>query len=204
MSKYYSLIQSNVIDFNKLLLEKYYLLGLDESEVIILIKLNKLLSSGNKFSIGLVSKTMTMTEEAIRNKLVTLINNQFITLQLINDNEIYSLDDTYKKLANLLENEDNQEKKDSISNDIVKVVALLEKEFKKLLSPLDLEVVHKWINNDCFSYDKIYNAVLEALKLKKTSVQYVDMILNKKDPSKKEKSKEGLQDLFNQVYGKIK
>ena len=41
-----------------------------------------------------------------------------------------------------------------------------------------------------FSYDKIYNAVLEALKLKKTSVQYVDMILNKKDPSKKEKSKE--------------
>ena len=35
-------------------------------------------------------------------------------------------------------------------------------------------------------------------------VQYVDMILNKKDPSKKEKSGEGLQDLFNQVYGKIK
>lgn len=204
MSKYYSLIQSNMIDFNKLLLEKYYLFGLDESEVIILIKLNKLLSSGNKFSIGQVSKTMTMTEEDIRNKLVSLINNQFITLQLINNNEIYSLDDTYKKLANLLENEDDQEKKESMNDDIVKVVALLEREFKKMLSPLDLEIVHKWINDDHFSYDKIYNAVLETLKLKKSSVQYVDMILNKKDPSKKEKSGEGLQDLFNQVYGKIK
>ena len=204
MSKYYSLIQSNMIDFNKLLLEKYYLLGLDESEVIILIKLNKLLSSGNKFSINQMSKTMAMTEESLRNKLVSLINNQFITLQLINNNEIYSLDDTYKKLASLLENEDEVQKKDDINNEITKVISLLEKEFKKILSPLDLEVVHNWINVDNFTYDKIYNAILEALKLNKINVTYVDMLLHKKDPSEKVTKKEGLQDLFNQVYGKIK
>ena len=73
-----------------------------------------------------------------------------------------------------------------------------------ILSPLDLELVHKWINEDKFSYDKIYNAVIETLKSNRKSIQYVDIILNKKSNESKSSQNEGLQDLFNQVYGKIK
>ena len=181
MSKYYMFLKNNLIDFEKLIIDKYSFLGLDEVEVIILVKLNKLLNSGNKFSIDYFTKNMTITEDVIREKLVVLINNQFIDLKLVNKSEIYSLDDTFKRLA-----------------------ALLEKEFKKILSPLDLELVHKGIYEDKFSYSKIYNAILETLKLKKTSIQYVDVILNKKENVNANSSKEGLQDLFNQVYGKIK
>lgn len=204
MSKFYMLIKNNLIDFDKLLIEKYNVLGLDEVELVILIKLNKLLNSGNKFSIEYLSKNMTVTEDVIRDKLVTLINNQFITLKLVNKNEIYSLDDTFKRLASLLENEEIEEQNDEDNNLILMVVSMLEKEFKKILSPLELELVYKWINDDKFSYDDIYNAVLETLKLKKKSLQNVDMILNRKENSIQNNSKEGLQDLFNQVYGKIK
>ena len=45
----------------------------------------------------------------------------------------------------------------------------IEKEFKKMLSPLELELVHKWIYDDKFSYEQIYNAILETLKLKKNT-----------------------------------
>ncbi len=204
MSKFYMLLKNNIIDFEKLLIEKYSLIGLDEIEVIILIKLNKLLSSGNKFSIEYLSKNMTITEDIIRDKLVTLINNQFITLKLVNKNEIYSLDDTYNRLSSLLENEEIEEQKDSSNTDVAKIVSLLEKEFQKILTPLELELVHKWIYDDKFSYDKVYNAILETLKLKKKTVQSVDMFLNKKDNSESKSSNDGLQDLFNQVYGKIK
>lgn len=204
MSNYYMLLQNDIIDFDKLLLEKYCLLGLDEVEVIILIKLNKLLKSGNKFSITHLSKNMTVTEGVIRDKLVTLINNQFITLQLIDKNEIYSLDDTYKRLSSLLDSLNDENKNNEIDSNVVKVIALLEKEFKKILSPLDVELVHKWIKEDQFTYDKVYNAVLETLKHNKKSIQYVDIILNKKTVENKNTSNEGLQDLFNQVYGKIK
>ena len=204
MSNYYILLQNDIIDFDKLLLEKYCLLGLDEVEVIILIKLNKLLKSGNKFSITHLSKNMTVTEDVIRDKLVTLINNQFITLQLIDKNEIYSLDDTYKRLSSLLDSLNDENKNNEIDSNVVKVIALLEKEFKKILSPLDVELVHKWIKEDQFTYDKVYNAVLETLKHNKKSIQYVDIILNKKTVENKNTSNEGLQDLFNQVYGKIK
>lgn len=204
MSNYYMLLQNDIIDFDKLLLDKYSLLGLDEVEVIILIKLNKLLKSGNKFSITHLSKNMTVTEDVIRNKLVALINNQFITLQLINKNEIYSLDDTYKRLSSLLNSLNNENKNNELDSDIIKVISLLEKEFKKILSPLDVELVHKWIKEDKFTYDKIYNAVLETVKHNKKSIQYTDIILNKKTTENKNNSNEGLQDLFNQVYGKIK
>lgn len=204
MSKYYIFLKNNVINFEKIIIEKYSLLGLDEYEVIILIKLYNLLNSGNKFSIDYISKTMTITEDIIRNKLVDLINNQFITLKLVNKNEIYSLDDTFKRLSDLLEKEEDADNKNSIDNDITKVVALLEKEFKKMLSPIELELVRKWIYEDKFTYDKVYNAILEALKLNKKSIQYIDAILNKKDNTTKSTSNDGLQELFNQVYGKIK
>ncbi len=204
MSQYYLLLKNNLIDFNKLLLEKYSFLGLDEIDTIILIKLNKLLNEGHKFSTEAIVKTMSITEETLKNKLVSLINNQFITLILDGKNEIYSLDDTFKRLSKLLEENETMIDNEKSNNEMQRVVTLLESEFKKVLSPLDLEIVHNWVYEDKFSYDKINNAVMETLKLKKKSIQYVDVILNKKEEVKKEKSSEGLQSLFNQVYGKIK
>lgn len=204
MSKYYMFLKNNLIDFEKLIIDKYSFLGLDEVEVIILVKLHKLLSTGNKFSIDYISKNMTVSETIIRDKLVTLINNQFITLKLVDKSEIYSLDDTFKRLAELLEKEEVDDIKNEINEDIKKIVSLLEKEFNKMLTPLELETVYKWINDDKFSYDKIYEAVLETLKYKKNSIQYVDVLLNKKETPVKSSSNDGLQDLFNQVYGKIK
>lgn len=204
MSKYYMFLKNNLIDFEKLIIDKYSFLGLDEVEVIILVKLHKLLSTGKKFSIDYISKNMTVSETIIRDKLVTLINNQFITLKLVDKSEIYSLDDTFKRLAELLEKEEVDDIKNEINEDIKKIVSLLEKEFNKMLTPLELETVYKWINDDKFSYDKIYEAVLETLKYKKNSIQYVDVLLNKKETPVKSSSNDGLQDLFNQVYGKIK
>lgn len=204
MSKFYMLIKNNLIDFDKLLIEKYYLLGLDEVELVILIKLNKLLNSGNKFSIEYLCNNMTVDKEVISDKLVTLINNQFITLKLVNKNEIYSLDDTFKKLASLLEGEEIEEQDEDDKNLVAIIVSMLEREFKKILSPLELELVSKWIYDDKFSYDEINDAILETLKFKKKNIQNVDMILNRKENNNQNTPNEGLQDLFNQVYGKIK
>ncbi len=205
MSKYYIYLKNNYIDFQKLLIEKYVFLGLDEIDTIILIKLNNLLNSDNKFSIDTICDTMKVSDEIIKDKLVSLINNQFITLKLVNKSEIYSLDDTYKKLAILLDNEESKEQDIELNKEVSNVVTLLEQEFKKILSPLDLELVSKWIHEDKFTYDNIYDAVLETLKLNKKSIQYVDIILNKNKTKENKVSDDNeIVDLFNKVYGKIK
>ncbi len=204
MSQYYTLLKNDIINFDQLLLDKYNVLGLDEVETIILIKLNKILKSGKKFSIDLLTSSMSISENDLRNRLVSLINNQFITLMLDGKNELYSIDDTYKRLADAIVQNDIDAKTEKQETEVEKVVNALQKSFNKILTPLDLEMVHNWIYQDKFSFDTINNAIIETLKIKKTSVHYVDAILSKKEEIKKEHNDDGLQNLFNQVYGKIK
>lgn len=204
MSQYYILLKNDIINFDQLLLDKYNVLGLDEVETIILIKLNKILKSGKKFAIDLLTSGMSISENDLRNRLVSLINNQFITLMLDGKNELYSIDDTYKRLADAIVQNDIDAKTEKQETEVEKVVNALQKSFNKILAPLDLEMVHNWIYQDKFSFDTINNAIIETLKLKKTSVHYVDAILSKKEEIKKEHNDDGLQNLFNQVYGKIK
>ncbi|MCI5939425.1 MAG: DnaD domain protein [Bacilli bacterium] len=204
MSQYYTLLKNDIINFDQLLLDKYNVLGLDEVETIILIKLNKILKSGKKFSIDLLTSSMSISENDLRNRLVSLINNQFITLMLDGKNELYSIDDTYKRLADAIVQNDIDAKTEKQETEVEKVVNALQKSFNKILTPLDLEMVHNWIYQDKFSFDTINNAIIETLKIKKTSVHYVDAILSKKEEIQKEHNDDGLQNLFNQVYGKIK
>ena len=204
MSQYYTLLKNDIINFDQLLLDKYNVLGLDEVETIILIKLNKILKSGKKFSIDLLTSSMSISENDLRNRLVSLINNQFITLMIDGKNELYSIDDTYKRLADAIVQNDIDAKTEKQETEVEKVVNALQKSFNKILTPLDLEMVHNWIYQDKFSFDTINNAIIETLKIKKTSVHYVDAILSKKEEIKKEHNDDGLQNLFNQVYGKIK
>ena len=204
MSQYYTLLKNDIINFDQLLLDKYNVLGLDEVETIILIKLNKILKSGKKFSIDLLTSSMSISENDLQNRLVSLINNQFITLMLDGKNELYSIDDTYKRLADAIVQNDIDAKTEKQETEVEKVVNALQKSFNKILTPLDLEMVHNWIYQDKFSFDTINNAIIETLKIKKTSVHYVDAILSKKEEIQKEHNDDGLQNLFNQVYGKIK
>ena len=181
MSQYYTLLKNDIINFDQLLLDKYNVLGLDEVETIILIKLNKILKSGKKFSIDLLTSSMSISENDLRNRLVSLINNQFITLMLDGKNELYSIDDTYKRLADAIVQNDIDAKTEKQETEVEKVVNALQKSFNKILTPLDLEMVHNWIYQDKFSFDTINNAIIETLKIKKTSVHYVDAILSKKE-----------------------
>ncbi len=205
MSQYYMLLKNHLIDFEKLIIDLYPQLGLDEIDTFILIKLNRILENEKKFSVEHIAKKMTVSESIISDRLVSLINNQFITLTLSGKKEIYTLDDTYKRLAVLLESNDNKIVNKNNENDYQKIVNLIEKEFQKILAPLDLEIIHNWIYTDKFSIDDINKAILETLKYKKYNVKYIDMILNKTpDANKNNIPKEGIQELFNNVYKKIK
>ena len=49
MSKYYELIKSNIIEFDRLLLDKYHQLNLNEVDTILLIKIHNLIKQGITF-----------------------------------------------------------------------------------------------------------------------------------------------------------
>lgn len=211
MSQYYMLLKNGMVDFDKLLIEKYSFIGLDEVEAMFLIKIKKIFDSNTKISETLIINelvnVMSIDEKQIIELLVKLINSQFISLKIVDNKETYSLDDTYKRLASLLDEDNFTEEKEQKETELKKAVSFIEKECEKLISPTELEVIKHWIDVDKYTFSQIKEATLECLKLKKKSIKNIDMMLNKfkkTEEVKKSQTKENLQDLFNSVYGKLK
>ena len=208
MSQYYTLLKSDKIDFCELLLEKYILIGLDEIDCIILIKLKNILKEKKSANVQFIKERlaneMTLSENDISMRLVKLINSQYISLD--EEKEIFTLNGTYKRLSALFDSELENENKSESENDLKKCASLIEKECEHLLNATEIEVIKHWIEVDKFTYEEIKEATLNAVSHKKKSVKYIDLFLNKekeKEQVKKDIKKDELSALFNEaVYGK--
>ncbi|MFY9421902.1 MAG: DnaD domain protein [Bacilli bacterium] len=206
----YNLIKDDIISFDKLMIEKYHLLGLDETDAIVLIRLNDLLKRGERsLSLEKIAPTMKIKTEELGMRIVDLVTKGFITLELssVDAKEVFSLDETYRRLVFLLEAEDEDLKDEAVKRKIKATVSLLERELKKTLSPLELEMVNRWYLEGKYSDEDIEAAILKALKYKNRGVAFIDRSLA---ASKKEAEKEPLpegeniMDLFKKVYAKNK
>lgn len=211
MSQYYMLLKNGLADFDKILIEKYSLIGLDEADAIILIKLKKILETNKTINETIIVKelvkTMSLSEKAISEKLVILINGEYISLKIINNKETYTLDDIYKRLGNIIDNDSLENDKEEKETDIKKTVSFIEKEFEHLINPTELDVIKHWIDVDKFTFAQIKDATLECIMLKKKNIKYIDTILNKGKTSSNTNnitSKDNLSELFSSVYGKIR
>lgn len=211
MSQYYILLKNGMLDFEKLIIDKYSFIGLDEVEAVFLIKLKRIFDSNIKISetviINSLKDSMSISEKQITELLIKLINSQYISLKIVDNKETYTLDDTYKRLASVIDDASEKEEKEVKETVLKKTVLFIEKECEKIISGAELEVIKHWIDVDKFSFDQIKEATLECLKLKKKSIKNIDMMLSKfkkNSELKKSETKENLQDLFNSVYGQIK
>jgi len=207
----FNLIKNNIIQFDRLLIEKYYVLDLDETDAIILIRLNDLLKQGERlFSVRAVASSMKIDESECGKRIVELVKRGFIALELSGKDakEIFSLDETYRRLAYLLEDSEAKANDAEINEKIKYAVRLLESELKKTLSPIELEIVSRWYIEKKYDHRKIEEAILKSLKNKYRSVNYIDRLLAKEEkPAPKiARPKEGerIQDLFKKVYVKSK
>ncbi|MBQ7276848.1 MAG: DnaD domain protein [Bacilli bacterium] len=217
MSQNYNLIKSGVIDFNNILIEKYAFIGLNEQEVVTLIKLQNILKQPTQDNVTslvvdklpkIMSEAMSISSDEISDLLAKLIENKYIDILESNGDIIYSLDPIYKRLANIIDNDEAvNEELDSI-NLVKKIVGIVEKEFGILISPLDLEIIKAWVNDYKYSFDEMNDAILDALKKKRKSVKVVNDILKAKRIAymneTKQKKDDNIEALFNDIYGKIK
>lgn len=211
MSKNYNLIKSGVISFKNLLIDKYSFIGLNETEVITLIKLQNLLISPEKTSLEKLPEkmheSMQLGSKEISDCLAKLIESKYIDIEEVDGEVTYSLDLTYQRLANVLDSENEKEDEDRYASDFKKITNIIEKEFNKLVSPLELQLIKSWIYEDKYEFSLINESILDAVKRQRKNVKAVNEILRSKKQraeSKNKKQDTDLTNLFNNVYGKIK
>ena len=186
-------INNNTIDFTELILNNYYKLGIDETDAVIMVKLQYLLSNNITFiSPKQLSEMLSISTQTTSRRLNSLIEKGYIKMEIINSKngkqtESFNLDYLIEKiLKNGFENKENKTKTTNKTLES-KLVSLFEEEFKKPLSVLDIQTITKWLNEDKYTYEEIEDALFEALRIRKLNIKYVDGILLKKDDKVKKR-----------------
>jgi len=176
-------INKKIVDFSELILQNYHLLGIDETDAIILIKLYKLLENEVNFiNPKKLSESLSISALTTSKRISGLIDKGFIELELVKgkngkESEKYNLDLIFEKI---IMNDYHERNGETIHNTNEKeLVELFESEFKKPLGVLDIQTITKWLNDDKYTFDQIKDALFIAVKSRKLSIKYVDGILLK-------------------------
>lgn len=183
------LIKKNIVDFSELLIENYHKLGLDETDTIILIKLYKLIDRNiPMINPKILSETLSISVQTTSKRLTNLIEKKFISVELVKgengkEKEEFNMD----RIIELIIMFDSEERSnEELPNTSEKeIVELFESEFRKPLSPLDIQIITKWLNEENYTPDDIKEALFKAVKARKLTIKYVDTILLQTEESNK-------------------
>lgn len=199
-----ALIKKNIVDFSELVLDNYNRIGLDEVDAIIIIKLHKLLNKGITFiSSQKLSEGLSISHRTTAKRLNSLIERSYIAIELIKGNngketERFNLDYIIQKI--LLEQHVDRTNQHHVEDTTIeaKVVDLFETELNKQLSVLEIQTITKWLQEDKYTYEQIQDALFDAVKVRKTSIKYIDRLLlneDKLDYGQQMKRKAAINDL---------
>ncbi|PTI61182.1 DNA replication protein DnaD [Staphylococcus warneri] len=165
------------------LLDHYSELGLDEQDLIILIKLIYASETSNKQpSIELLQKGSNMQPREVTAVIQNLIQRELLELNVNKDEEgrfteYINLDPFYEKLSQLLKKETMTTNVQSDKEKFKTLFQMIEQTFARPLSPYEIETLNQWIDVDQHDIDIIQAALDEANSQNKLSFKYMDRIL---------------------------
>lgn len=209
MKSYYDLIKEKIIDFEKVLLDQYYELGLSELECMVLLRLYQYSNhTSNYLNVNEIVKKMTVTSDEFSELVVRLVSKDFVSLLLDNNNgtkffEVFSLEGAYRQLGYIFENKENKISDSAAALKMKATVHILEEKLKRILTPFEVSTVKKWFYD--YKYDEeIINAEIEKnLKTRRPSINIIDRALFSRSKEEVDGVKvDDVKDIFNKMYGK--
>lgn len=209
MKSYIELIKEGIIDFKKLLLNKYFLINITETECLVLLRLYEYSKSKNNcLNITEISQKMSLDKDELSNIVAGLVSKGFITLSISDsENEFFleefSLEETYKELAYVVDLEERKNDKDTLSEKVKTILRLLEQKNNKLLSPFEIEIVRKWVYEYQYDINIIKEEVEKTFKQRNPSVSLVDRnLFARTRETINADDVETAQEILNRMYGK--
>ncbi|MDI9230158.1 DnaD domain-containing protein [Staphylococcus caprae] len=194
------------------LLDHYAELGMDEQDLVILIKLIYASEMSNKQpSIETLQQGSSMQPRQITSVIQNLIQRELLELNVRKDEEgkfteYMNLDPFYEKLSQILKKQNlNHQESDSVEQ-FKQLFQLMEQSFGRPLSPYEIETLNQWIDVDQHDLSVIQAALDEALSQNKLSFKYIDRILLnwKKNNVKTVDDSKKIREQFNQNQPKMK
>ena len=194
------------------LLDHYAELGIDEQDLVILIKLIYASETSNKQpSIELLQKGSHMQPREITAVIQNLIQHELLELNVSKDEEgkfteYMNLDPFYEKLSLILKKQNLNNQEQDSKEQFKQLFQLMEQSFGRPLSPYEIETLNQWIDVDQHDLSVIQEALDEAMSKNKLSFKYIDRILLnwKKNNVKTVDDSKKIREQFNQKQPKMK
>lgn len=204
MSQYYTLIKNQMIDFDKLILEKYYCLDLDEVDTIILIKINEVIKYKKTLDATSIASKMSIDVNTVSKKIVGLVERGYVSIELSDKGEIVNMDGIYNRLATLLDLDDANNENGAKATTVKKVAEDFALYFNKTPSAMDIQMINHWVIDDDYSYEDISEAIQNCAMKKKMSSRYVDAYLMESISKEESRVDSDLEEKFNNVFNNFK
>lgn len=178
-----NLLKDGSISIANFLLDNYSKLGMTNDEFLLYLQIKKEQSRGNSFpqmdklaeSLGMTSQTLYSTIQALQDKKILEINQKKDSRGQLTD--FYDFDLFYQKLTALFDDAVEQTEKDTTESAENSIYDQIQIEFGRPLSPIELETISQWIDNDHFDPDIIRLALKEAVLNQAYNLKYMDRIL---------------------------
>lgn len=201
-----TLYEESFLDIEKILLQEYKNINLDLQELMILLFLFQ--SYKNKtFSSLILAKKTNLSKNEVESILERLIKKNFFSLSQEQKNnkifEIFHLDNTFIKLEKFYLEKEQKNKEKQKNHYISETIENLEKLKGKVLINYELEIVKSWYVEKNFSHEEIMQAIEHAKKYQKTSLHYIERILNYENHTKIEHD-EKTDQILHEIFKKMK
>ncbi|WP_342387046.1 DnaD domain-containing protein [Salinicoccus bachuensis] len=178
------------IPVNKVLLDCYSTLELDESGFVVLVKLMDIHHRSSQLpEFSHLAKGTTMSEAKIAGLIQELIQKELLEVETIREDgkyiERFNLEPLYRKLSRLLESTEPEKAEPSEIRSLFEYVEGL---YGRVISPNEFERINSWLEDSKYSPQVIRDAVDLAYQNQITSLQYVERILNqtgREEPAEK-------------------
>ncbi|MBS9339088.1 DnaD domain protein [Fructobacillus sp. M2-14] len=163
--------------YNQVLIH-YQDLGLDNDDLVIFIQINRLQSQGDMASPALIASAMKVTEKAISTRIQNMMKKGLVNVQSIGARqEFFDFAPLYEKLI--------EGKGAQVDNRVVstgqqsrrEVMKILQGEFGRALSPMEMQTVNQWFDQDHFDPNMMTLAIQEAVANNARSLRYIEAIL---------------------------
>ena len=172
---------SEVIDFRALLLDNYKKLKISESQVVLILMVDRLVSQGNPFiTADLLSLKMSLDVKEIDRLIADLLTRGLMEYTTANGKTITSLNSLKEKLFRefqiTLSKENEAKNNKTVSDQLNNIFEVFQKELGRSLSPLEISSIREWVSMG-YKDEIIIDALKEAINQGKKSLKSVDKIL---------------------------
>lgn len=183
MLKLSEFLQEGSTNLSNLIIKYYKKIGLNEVELALYLQLVMYRDKGDLFpDMEEIASNMDLSLNEIYENIQGLLTKKAIKMESVRDAqgkqaEQYNLFLIFELISNYLISIKEKEKVDADEQEIVRLYQSFEKEFGRMLSPIERETIGYWIEDDKYSLPLIHLALREAVLNQAYNLKYIDRVL---------------------------